>query len=112
MEPLATLTDYEARHGPAEDPERVSALLGDATAYILAQGARPDPSDEVMAANLARVCCSVAARALSAGGYAGLESVSQSTSRGRSAARSASAAAPSGRSSRKLGGGEDGSDHP
>lgn len=77
MEPLATLADYEARHGPAEDPERVSALLGDATAYILAQGARPDPSDEVVAVNLARVCCSVAARALSAGGYAGLESVSQ-----------------------------------
>lgn len=77
MEPLATLADYEARHGPAEDPARVSALLDDATAFVLAQGARPDPSDDVLTANLARVCCSVAARALSAGGYAGLESVSQ-----------------------------------
>lgn len=77
MEPLATLDDYEARHGPAEDPERVAALLDDATAFILSQGARPDPSDDVLTANLARVCCSVAARALSAGGYAGLESVSQ-----------------------------------
>ena len=77
MEPLATLTDYEARHGPAEDPERVSALLGAATALILSQGARPDPTDEVLTANLARVCCAVVHRSLAAGRYAGLSSVSQ-----------------------------------
>lgn len=77
MDPLATPSDYEARYGPAEDPARVSALLDDATALILAQGVRPDPSDEVLTANLARVCCAVAHRSIAAGRYAGLSSVSQ-----------------------------------
>lgn len=77
MEPLATVEYYEARYGPVDDRDRVSALLDDATAFILSQGVRQDPDDEVLTANLARVCCAVVHRSLLAGRYAGLSSVSQ-----------------------------------
>ena len=78
MEPFATVEDYEARCGEAEDPERVKTLLGDASAFIASQpGFSRDEADEVKEANLVRVTCAVVDRALSAGDLAGFQSVSQ-----------------------------------
>ena len=85
MEQLATVFDYEARYGEAEDPERLSVLLEDATAFVMAQPGVSLPGDSdaccsVMRANLTRVICAVVHRALSAGELAGLSSVSQGAS--------------------------------
>lgn len=79
MDSFATLVDYEARYGDVEDPERITTLLADATAFIAAQpGFTHRVGDELQAANLVRVTCAVVHRALSAGEWAGLNSVSQS----------------------------------
>ena len=81
MDVYATIDDYEARYGDQEFPERVSVMLEDATSYIASRGGVPlasdDPNYSVQQANLTRVACSVVHRALSAGQWTGLSSVSQ-----------------------------------
>lgn len=80
--PFATLDDYEARYGDPSEPEQVTTLLSDATAFIMgtpgfSQLASDDAGYELQQANLNRVCCAVVHRALSAGQWAGMSSVSQ-----------------------------------
>ena len=79
MDSFATVEDYETRYGDVEDPERIQTLLFDASVFIAAQpGFTLRAGDELQAANLVRVTCAVVHRALSAGDWAGLNSVSQS----------------------------------
>lgn len=78
MEQFATVDDYEARYGEVEDPDRISVLLGDASAFIEAQpGFVLNPDSEVQALALTIVTCSLVHRSLSAGAWAGLSNVSQ-----------------------------------
>ena len=78
MTPFATIEDYEARYGEAEDPDRISVLLGDASAFIESQpGFVLNPDSEVQALALTIVTCSLVHRSLSAGAWAGLSNVSQ-----------------------------------
>ena len=78
MESFATVEDYEARHGEAEDQDRVETLLADASAFIAAYpGFVHREGDSLQAANLVRVTCAVARRVLSAGDLAGVSSYSQ-----------------------------------
>lgn len=78
MEPFATVEDYEARYGEADDSERVETLLGDATAFIASQpGFERREGDEAQAANLVRIACAVVNRSLSAGDLAGFSQFSQ-----------------------------------
>lgn len=75
---FATVDDYEARYGEAEDPDRISVLLGDASAFIEAQpGFTLNPDSEVQALALTIVTCSLVHRSQSAGAWAGLSNVSQ-----------------------------------
>lgn len=79
MESFATVKDYEDRYGDVNDTERIGTLLTDASVFIAAQpGFTLRESDNLQAANLVRVTCAVVHRALSAGEWAGLNSVSQS----------------------------------
>lgn len=75
---FATVDDYEARYGEVEDPDRISVLLGDASAFIASQPGFPEgePS-ELLNLALTVVTCSVVHRSLSAGAWAGLSNVSQ-----------------------------------
>ena len=78
MTPFATIEDYEARYGEAEDPDRISVLLGDASAFIESQpGFVLNPDSEVQALALTIVTCSLVHRSQSAGAWAGLSNVSQ-----------------------------------
>lgn len=77
MTPFATVYDYIARYGDVDDEGRVATLLGDATAFVLAQGVEVDEGDETQEANLLRVTCAVVHRALSAGDLAGISSYSE-----------------------------------
>lgn len=74
----ATLADYELRYGETNSPERLAALLGDATAFIDSYPGFAFRGDDILqAANLVRVCCAVVYRSLSAGDLAGVSSYSQ-----------------------------------
>ena len=78
MTPFATVDDYEARYGDVEDPDRITVLLGDASAFIAAQpGFTMNPDSEVQALALTVVTCSLVHRSQSAGAWAGLSNVSQ-----------------------------------
>lgn len=78
MVAFATLADYELRYGEAENPDRVEALLADATAFIASQpGFERLEDDEAQRANLIRIACSVVNRSLSAGDMAGFSQFSQ-----------------------------------
>ena len=78
MTPFATVEDYEARYGEAEDPDRISVLLGDASAFTESQpGFVLNPDSEVQALALTIVTCSLVHRSQSAGAWAGLSNVSQ-----------------------------------
>ncbi|OUN47317.1 hypothetical protein B5G20_04955 [Collinsella sp. An7] len=82
MEPFATVEEYEARYGEVEDAERVTTLLGDASAFVadypgLRLLAPEDAGYELQRANLTRTACAVVHRSLSAGDLAGLSSYSQ-----------------------------------
>lgn len=82
MEPFATVSDYEARYGEVDDSERVSTLLGDASAFVAAQPGfvlLPEGFDgyALQQANLVRVTCAIVHRSLSAGDLAGLSSYSE-----------------------------------
>ena len=75
---FATVDDYVARYGEVDDPGRLAALLGDATAFIDSYPGFTFRGDDMLqAANLVRVCCSVVYRSLSAGDLAGVSSYSQ-----------------------------------
>ena len=79
MDALATVFDYEARYGEAEDPARLAVLLDDAAAMVRSQpGYRLDESDRLAADNFTRVVCAVVNRALSAGELAGFSNYTQS----------------------------------
>ena len=76
--PFATLADYEARYGAAEDPERARVYLEDASAYVLSRLPEGGEGMPATLANLPRVTCAVAARAMAqAGGTPGVESWQQ-----------------------------------
>ena len=80
MTPFATVDDYEDRYGEVDDPMRVDILLQDASAFIVDQpGFSLDGDDGTRSANLVRIACAVVNRAVSAsaGGWAGLSSISQ-----------------------------------
>ena len=81
MEPFATVEDYEARYGAAEDGERLETALSDASAYIASEMARAgvavDLDDEAQAAALTYVTCLLVNRVERSGMYAGLSNVSQ-----------------------------------
>ena len=78
MEPFATVEDYEARYGEVEDENRISTLLSDASAFIASQpGFAVRDGDDLQAAALTVVTCSLVYRKVTAGDYAGLSSVSQ-----------------------------------
>lgn len=81
MKPFATVEDYEARYGAAEDGERLETALSDASAYIASEmaraGAAVDPDDEAQAAALTYVTCLLVNRVERSGMYAGLSNVSQ-----------------------------------
>lgn len=78
MTPFATVGDYEARYGEVDDPGRLAALLGDATAFIdSCPGFMFRCDDMLQAANLVRVACAVVHRSLSAGDLAGIQSYSE-----------------------------------
>ena len=78
METFATVDDYIARYGEVEDPDRISVLLGDASAFIESQpGFILNPDSEVQALALTIVTCSLVHRSQSAGAWAGLSNVSQ-----------------------------------
>ena len=77
MEPFATVEDYEARYGLPKDASRLSALLEDASVLIARQPGFSMPADGLGLADLRRVTCAVVNRALSAGDWAGMSSVSQ-----------------------------------
>lgn len=78
MTPFATVADYEARYGEAEDEARVSALLQDATNIIASQpGFSTCGRDETWWGVLETVTCAVVHRSMMAGSYAGLSNVSQ-----------------------------------
>ena len=78
MTPFATVDDYESRYGEVDDPNRVTLLLGDASAFIAAQpGFILNPDSEVQALALTVVTCSLVHRSQSAGAWAGLSNVSQ-----------------------------------
>ena len=78
MEPFATVEDYEARYGEVDDENRISTLLSDASAFIASQpGFAVRDGDDLQAAALTVVTCSLVYRKVTAGDYAGLSSVSQ-----------------------------------
>lgn len=78
MEPFATVEDYEARYGEVDDDKRISTLLSDASAFVASQpGFAVHEGDDLQAAALTVVTCSLVYRKVTAGDYAGLSSVSQ-----------------------------------
>lgn len=78
MEPFATVEDYEARYGEVDDDKRISTLLSDASAFVASQpGFAVRDGDDLQAAALMVVTCSLVYRKVTAGDYAGLSSVSQ-----------------------------------
>ena len=78
MEPFATVEDYEARYGEVDDDKRISTLLSDASAFVASQpGFAVREGDDLQAAALTVVTCSLVYRKVTAGDYAGLSSVSQ-----------------------------------
>lgn len=83
MEPFATVADYEARYGEAEDEATLDALLMDATVYIASQpGLRllgpGEPGHDLQRLNLTRVTCGVVRRVLNVGDLAGFSQYTQS----------------------------------
>lgn len=77
METFATVEDYEARYGEAEDESRVSALLQDATNVIASQPGFVMREDETWQGVLETVTCAMVHRSMMSGAYAGLSNVSQ-----------------------------------
>ena len=78
MTPFATVEDYEARYGEAEDEKRINALLQDATNIIASQpGFSSDGRDDTWWGVLETVTCAMVHRSLMSGAYAGLSNVSQ-----------------------------------
>lgn len=77
METFATVEDYEARYGEAEDESRVSALLQDATNVIASQPGFVMREDETWLGVLETVACAMVHRSMRSGAYAGLSSLSQ-----------------------------------
>lgn len=78
MEPFATVEDYEARYGTAEDSARLGTMLGDASLHIASQpGFSVRDGDDTQKAVLAAVTCAVVHRSLASNQYAGFSSVSQ-----------------------------------
>lgn len=81
MDAFATLDDYEARFGevPESDAARVETLLGDASALVLSLLPDGWEGDAAAVANLPRVTCTVAQRALDdlSEGTSGVESYQQ-----------------------------------
>ena len=77
MTPFATVEDYEARYGKAEDEARVSALLQDATNIIASQPGFAMREDETWLGVLETVTCAMVHRSMMSGAYAGLSNVSQ-----------------------------------
>lgn len=78
MEPFATYADYAARYDPGDVPEeRVTVLLGDASAVISAQ--LPSTADTAaLSALLKSVTCAMVSRAVNAGGdMAGISQYSE-----------------------------------
>lgn len=79
MTPFVEVEDYESRYGEVDDPERVSALLQDATNIIASQpGFRLRENDETFWGVLQSVTCAMVKRSMMAGAYSGLSSFSQS----------------------------------
>ena len=78
MDPFASVEDYEARYGAADDEARIQVLLSDASAFIASLPGFSQPTDEAGTANLVRVTCAVVNRSMSAGDWAGFSNVSQS----------------------------------
>ena len=79
MTSFVEVEDYESRYGEVDDPERVSALLQDATNIIASQpGFRLRENDETFWGVLQSVTCAMVKRSMMAGAYSGLSSVSQS----------------------------------
>lgn len=79
MTPFIDVRGYESRYGQVEDPERVSALLQDATNNIASQpGFTLRKNDETWWGVLESVTCAMVRRSMMAGAYSGLSSVSQS----------------------------------
>lgn len=76
-EPIATLADYRARVDDGAQDALVEVFLADASAFVLAQLPSGWESDASVLANLKRVVCSVAARAVASRGSDAYESVSQ-----------------------------------
>ena len=70
MEPFATPDDLQDRWRTLDKAEetRATVLLGDASALVAGElvraGVVVDPSDEVQAANLRSVCCSMVRRSM------------------------------------------------
>lgn len=70
MQPLATVQDLERRWRELTDAERARAEveLADASAFVLSRmrqsGVSIDPTDELQAANIVSVTCSMAKRSL------------------------------------------------
>lgn len=84
MEPFATPDDLQDRWRTLDKAEetRATVLLGDASALVAGElvraGVVVDPSDEVQAANLRSVCCSMVRRSMDVpDGMAGVSQCSQ-----------------------------------
>lgn len=98
MDPFATAEDFRARYEEEVGDERLAALLGDASAYLLGYllAHRPDADleGEPMASNLRTVCCAMVHRMV--GVPSGLAGVSQFSQTAGPFTESATAANPSG----------------
>ena len=74
MEPFATTADLEARWRKLSNDEkgRASSLLDDGAALLMSMlkraGVEVDPDDELQAANLRSINCSMVQRSMSAAG--------------------------------------------
>lgn len=78
MAPFATVDDYEARYGEVEDEQRLTVLLGDASAFIAGYpGFCLREGDEIQTANLVSVTCSLVHRSTIAEAYSGITQMSQ-----------------------------------
>lgn len=83
MESFATVNELEMRYRLLDESEkeRATTLLSDASAILRAEfkraGERIDEEDEIQAANLVRVCCSMVKRVLSSGPLDDVSSVNR-----------------------------------
>lgn len=77
MEPFATVDDYAARYGQPDDPDRIGALLLDASAMIASKPGFAMRDDDAWKASLTAITCAVVHRAVGSDAWAGMSSVSQ-----------------------------------